>query len=563
MRLRMWTFGLVVAVAMAVSMSTAAFSSGPPTTVDWTIGDFNGDNRLEAGPGDPILVRQDLGTANPNRKQTRRRLFTFAQISDLQTVDEESPERLEDVDDLGLGDDALGGAYRPQESLGLFSANATVTTVNAVRSPESNRPPRLAILTGDNADNMHENETEWYIDVLDGATSLNPNSGSATYDPGIECFPWLYPSDKYQGVRGNDWYEPNGGGDGAGYSSSEAKNFADVGRHVASRNFPGLFEEAQDPFLAPGLDIPWITAFGNHDGLAQGNLPKNGALESTATGCFKDTNGNGLPEVVQPDPKRHLLDHDQWIGEHFATPPSPGPVGHGFDGSKPNQGYYTWKAKKGLRFIALDSVNPDGLADGIIDDAQFDWLVGQLELAQINKEKVVVFAHHSLRTMNNTDLFGFEGQHCGLIDQGFTWGVPCEQIGERSLEELFYEYPNVLAYIAGHEHTNNIEARKEQGGNGRFWEITTVSEVDWPQQSGIVDIYDNQDGTISIFRTLVDHGAPLDPGNAPNLNSPDALASIGRELSYNDPQSKTGEDGTTDRRGDPIDRNVELLLDIT
>ena len=38
------------------------------------------------------------------------------------------------------------------------------------------------------------------------------------------------------------------------------------------------------------------------------------------------------------------------------------------------------------------------------------------------------------------------------------------------------------------------------------------------------------------------------------------LASIARELSFNDPQAENGEDGFPDRRGTRLDRNVELLL---
>jgi hypothetical protein len=52
----------------------------------------------------------------------------------------------------------------------------------------------------------------------------------------------------------------------------------------------------------------------------------------------------------------------------------------------------------------------------------------------------------------------------------------------------------------------------------------------------------------------------------PNARSPPAggggarLASIARELAFNDPQAETGEDGSDDRRGTPLDRNVELLV---
>jgi hypothetical protein len=45
--------------------------------------------------------------------------------------------------------------------------------------------------------------------------------------------------------------------------------------------------------------------------------------------------------------------------------------------------------------------------------------------------------------------------------------------------------------------------------------------------------------------------------------SPEAvsrLASISRELSYNDPDALNGEDGTPDARGSRTDRNVELIV---
>ena len=49
------------------------------------------------------------------------------------------------------------------------------------------------------------------------------------------------------------------------------ENEAEAQRRVSVRDFPGLFERANDEFEALGLDIPWYSAFGNHDALVQGN----------------------------------------------------------------------------------------------------------------------------------------------------------------------------------------------------------------------------------------------------------------------------------------------------
>jgi hypothetical protein len=39
-----------------------------------------------------------------------------------------------------------------------------------------------------------------------------------------------------------------------------------------------------------------------------------------------------------------------------------------------------------------------------------------------------------------------------------------------------------------------------------------------------------------------------------------SLAAISRELSFNDPQADTGENGHSDARGTRLDRNVELFI---
>jgi hypothetical protein len=90
---------------------------------------------------------------------------------------------------------------------------------------------------------------------------------------------------------------------------------------------------------------------------------------------------------------------------------------------------------------------------------------------------------------------------------------------------------------------------------GGFWQIVTASHIDWPQQARLIDLVDNRDGTLSLWGTLLDHAAPPVPGRG---DSPANLASISRELAFNDPAP--GEDGRPDARGGEGDRNVELVV---
>jgi hypothetical protein len=124
-------------------------------------------------------------------------------------------------------------------------------------------------------------------------------------------------------------------------------------------------------------------------------------------------------------------------------------------------------------------------------------------------------------------------------------------LGAQVLEVLL-AHENVIAWVNGHTHSNEIRPHTRTGGGG-FWEINTASHIDWPQQSRIIEVADNQDGTLSIFTTMLDHGARMK--QPAELSGPMRLAALGRLLAANDPQERT-----EDRRGRRIDRNVELLL---
>ena len=78
-----------------------------------------------------------------------------------------------------------------------------------------------------------------------------------------------------------------------------------------------------------------------------------------------------------------------------------------------------------------------------------------------------------------------------------------------------------------------------------WWELNTASEIDWPQQSRLIELMDNADGTLSIFGTLLDHSATYEvpaAGSATGFTV-DQLGAISRTLSYNDPQATLGATG--------------------
>jgi metallophosphoesterase (TIGR03767 family) len=213
-------------------------------------------------------------------------------------------------------------------------------------------------------------------------------------------------------------------------------------------------------------------------------------------------------------------------------------VGHGFTAQNRAHGtaYYTFEPSSGVLGIVLDTCNPNGYAEGSIDKPQFEWL--KLVLATNTSKHVIVFSHHTAATMTNR-----------LRVTGLD--VRQRILGPAVVTEL-HKYPNVVAWVNGHTHRNQIVAQKRFLKPG-FWEINTASHVDFPQQARLIELVDNKDGTLSIFCTMIDHAGQA----TANLNDQSVLglSSISRELSANDPQETSSA-----RQGAPTDRNVELLV---
>jgi hypothetical protein len=150
---------------------------------------------------------------------------------------------------------------------------------------------------------------------------------------------------------------------------------------------------------------------------------------------------------------------------------------------------------------------------------------------------IAIFSHHTIGSMDNVP-------------------VGSDRIGGPEVRDLLLRYPNVIVWVNGHTHRNEVIPHARPTGSaavGGFWELNTAAHIDWPQQSRVVEVVDNLDGTLSVFGTIIDHAGPASRHGS--LSGPLALASLSRELSANDWQDRTDV-----RRGGVEDRNVELIV---
>lgn len=391
---------------------------------------------------------------------------------------------------------------------------------------------------------------------------------------------------------------------------------------AAATNFKptGLKREGE-----AGGYVPWFTVYGNHDGLVLGALPvdpthvgDSHALDlfnSIATGTVKDHGAiqlmflhiSGLLCVLDPtaacmketfavadtsgfvrspypaNEERAIFLGQDFINAHFDSTTN---EGHGFCGESKgvpcNSGidnvadallYYRFDLSPSVLGLVLDTVNPHGGGPGLnvmhggngsLDMDQWNWAKAQLcsaharsdcpaacasELCGDENRLVVLFSHHTADTLDN----------CYSPD-------PQRRMDGKALVNALWEYPNAVLWVNGHTHMNRVTPRENPSGSGAgFWEVTTASHIDYPQQSRILEIVDNNPGhagTLSIFGTVFDHaGEAAPPIKASYADStPAELASIAREIGLNDPAIALTDPRMAINTGSGKDNNVELIL---
>jgi metallophosphoesterase (TIGR03767 family) len=527
--------------ALALVLGCGGGGEASPSSLDRVIV-LSEDGVLGHGPGEPHEVRTELAEARVGREERRRSLAVFHHFADFQLLDEESPLRGEWQDSCPTP--VSSAAFRPQETLTAQVAASLVRRANRIdRSPVTNRSVDFVLHTGNAADNAQFNELRWFIDLMDGRPN-QPDTG----DPG------------YDGVQAE---------------SPDAR-------------YPDLLMQAQLPFVPEGIRYPWYTVLGNRDVLVQGSFAPSDASNQIAVGGEKiiELEPDRKEEVcedpsvlldpvltqeilasegtevraVAPDPDRRLLGRQEWMRELFASADRPGPVGHGLTQRNLDEDAAYYVIEHGpLAFVVLDTVNPAGFAAGSIDALQFDWLEGELRARSSgyfdtagNLEEgdgedrlIVIVSHHTLDRLNNP-----------LPDPSGEARVQGPE-----LEEMLHRFPNVIAHIAGGSHVNKVTARPDPlGRGGGYWEVSTVSPVGYPMQSRLLEVVDNADETISLFSTVYDLDAPIDPRDAADPTPGDdvneaELAAVGRSVAAQDPQRNLEAAGLA-----VSDRNAELLL---
>ncbi|AHH93464.1 TIGR03767 family metallophosphoesterase [Kutzneria albida] len=546
------------AAALALSLPTTALATTRQravrtagTTLDTVampLGD-SGYRRLTAGPGWPLLVREDLGTGSPGRDDRRTPLASFVQFTDLHLVDAQSPARFEYLHPL-----AGAGAHRVQETLSALGASSLVQRVNSLASgPYTGRPFDFVVATGDNTDNHELVELDWMMSVLNGGT-ITPNTGDLS---------------RFEGVQNS----------GSKLFWNPESPLLDRYKQAGFPQVPGFLAAATRPFTAPGLCTPWYSTFGNHDDSVEGTLPANIALldklytggvkiegmddsaaERLATALAKGdlvtaiavlTANIGSVREVTADPRRKPFTPAQYIAAHLdPANTGPGPVGHGYRDT--GTAYYSFQVAPGVLGISLDSTNPAGWAEGSLSTRQLTWLEGLLKSVSSRyydadghlvrggsgDQHVLIFSHHTSGSMTNLlpdPARPWEGRHSGA-----------------ELVALLQRFPNVLAWVNGHTHVNRITAHGHEVPERSFWEINTASHCDYPQHARVIELVDNRDGTVSLFTTLIESAAGYrtDFGDL----SQAGLAALYRELSFNDLHA------SATRLGTAPDHNTELIL---
>ncbi|MDP9000212.1 MAG: metallophosphoesterase [Myxococcota bacterium] len=293
---------------------------------------------------------------------------------------------------------------------------------------------------------------------------------------------------------------------------------------------PGPGNDPKDPFVPEGLGSHlghrWYWVMGNHDILAQGNFPcgvaaNAHAVGSRANGGTVAWTGAGATVVHEatPDARRAHVTPESLLARLGEHAPSHDQV---------RASYAVDIEGSPVRVLVVDTAARSGGAAAIVLWTDVDAFVApELRRAAAEGKWVIVFSHHASDTFD--DGKGFNGHPLEGAVRGAEW------------DQLLSSSGVVVAAVVGHGHTNRV--RRIGRDPHAFWEIETCALIDYPNDFRVLEIWDEDNGLLSLRSSLVDY---ITEGNA--------IADDGRRLSIVDFTSGQSCCG----RGTREDRNVTL-----
>lgn len=530
--------------------------------------------QLKIGAPQSLVVRQDLCRADSARSSRRKPLAAFGHVTDTHIMDPTSPTHIA----LGAFNSAVMAEsqrnlyyFRPQEALTVQVLDAMIRALNTVgRGPVSGRPFDFYISTGDSSDNRGTSEVFAFINVMNGIeTSAFAIPGR--YD-GLQS-PITLPADLFRWV-----WQPM-----PPKATSRSSSWQDSYGFPTAKN---MLSSAAANVSTQGANVPWYSGFGNHDVLAHdgigplgtpnadffkvlataGKIPL-GLPEKTDFASFMKKVGNStepqmqelidsMPgKTVEASTLRRPMSKTEFMSAHMINPGPQGPAGHGFTAENIRSGlaYYRFQLADGIIGLMLDTTDATGGGYGSLDTEQTAWLEKELnsvsaihydaqgtqQRSAARNQLAVIFSHHPSTTFSKKNL--------GNSAKG-------DITSPEAIRELLGRYPNVILWVNGHLHKNVIWPRPSSQGDYGFWEVSTASHIDFPQQSRSVEIIDNQDGTLSVAGVMIDHSDALKIDYDGHFTSAE-LAAFSAELAMNAPGLSVTRTPETDK-----DQNVELLL---
>ncbi|WP_264354288.1 TIGR03767 family metallophosphoesterase [Pseudarthrobacter sp. MM222] len=520
--------------------------------------------RLARGPGIETLVREELHSRSRTVNSERTGLCTFGHITDTHVLDAANPGRLIFLWQYSDFSEEFPSStrFRPQDLFTVHVLDATIRKFNDVRrGPVSQRPLDCLVTTGDLTNAYALSELTAAMGAFEGTpVTAHPGGGyQGVQDHGpapLELSKSIWhPEPESSLIPPDNWKTSHG------YPT-----------------VPGLLAAAVKPVLAEGAEFPWYIGFGNHDesGRAVSNSPKDKFVDALRI-------GNRLPirlprgmdtsdfwkkvEASSETDRRSLIDsmpsrtvRASTLRRPFskaefvdALPANGTPVPSDSGRGAKTTPYYTFEISPGVLGIMLNTASPDGGIKAVLDAPQAEWLEEQLGRvsrtaydakgkpikSDVQDRLVVLFSHHPLSSFDK--------------DEPSSDGSP-PPLNRSAVLDLLSRFPNVIAWMNGHIHKHRVTPHEGKHEKGGFWEITTASLIDYPQQSRIVELLDNGDGTLSIVATLIDHSSSEGVRHE-GTQTPQSMAALSLELAGNRPGLDRDE-----RLGRDLDQNVDLIL---